>query len=323
MRCLTLADALRAEGASCTFVARELPRQLADKMLGQGHGLIRLEEQTGDVADDAAQTVTAIAGEDCDWLIVDSYALDYRWEQRVRGHARAVLVMDDLADRRHDCDLLVDQNYYADAQSRYASLVPEGTRCLLGPGYALLRAQFAGALPRATQMADRLFVAMGGSDQFDICAQVIELLRRLGARAPGADIVAGTDTALFARLGRGAEGLENVRVHGFVDDIATLMARCNMAIGAGGSSTWERCALGLPALVIVTADNQRRMSQDLAHAGLIVLLGEAADVSVDSLGEAVARLRADAVLRSRLSDGGMRLVDGQGVRRVVQQMLGC
>jgi UDP-2,4-diacetamido-2,4,6-trideoxy-beta-L-altropyranose hydrolase len=170
-----------------------------------------------------------------------------------------------------------------------------------------------------------LFVSLGANDPFGICQMVVEALRMLGTDAPGAEIVVGTDEKLRAQIANLASNLSDVHVHGFVDDMAALMARCTIALGAGGSSTWERCSLGLPSLVVITADNQRRMAQDLAQAQIIVLLGEAAAVSANTLARSIAQLRDELWRQSEMRVAGMALVDGHGVGRVADllEMSSC
>jgi UDP-2,4-diacetamido-2,4,6-trideoxy-beta-L-altropyranose hydrolase len=321
MRCLTLADELRDRGAHICFVASQMPEAIAARLRVQGHELQMMERVSKPEAD-AAQLAPLLRQTTCDWLIVDHYGLDARWERELQGLVGAMLVVDDLADRPHACQVLLDQNFYAGAESRYERWVDVHTRCLLGPQYALLRPQFAAARESVDELQpERLFVSVGASDPHRICECSLEALRILADDAPAADIVAGADALLFSRLAAAAADLPNVKIHGFVDDIAALMARCTIAIGAGGSSTWERCALGLPSLVVVVADNQRRMAVDLAKAQVIELLGEATAVTANTLAGAVARLLGERERRSQMRRASLQLVDGFGARRVANQLV--
>jgi UDP-2,4-diacetamido-2,4,6-trideoxy-beta-L-altropyranose hydrolase len=335
IRCLTLADALGYRGAQCCFVCRKVPPALGERIRSQGHELIELapapdgDWDTGTQSgwlestqeEDARQTRNALLGRRCNWLIVDHYGLDFRWERELREVAPAILVIDDLADRRHDCDLLLDQNYYADLTVRYENLLNTHTRCLLGPEYALLRPEFSVARTNAEiPPSNRLFVSMGANDPFRICMKVMESLQRLIPESLGADIVMGTDTIAQNEAAAFANELPGVVVHGFVNRIADIMARCTIAVGAAGSSTWERCAMGLPSIVYVTADNQRKMAVDLARTGVITLLGEAANASIDSLADAIADLQHQPARRSRMRSDAMKLVDGQGAYRVADKI---
>ncbi len=337
MRCLTLADVLREAGARVAFVCREHPGHLCDRIEARGFPVSRLPSRNShslpdpkrsyaswlgvsSQEEDAQETRAAIEAceERPDWLIVDHYAIDAQWERSLRRSVARVMVIDDLADRCHDCNLLLDQNYYHDAASRYDNLVPGGSSRLLGPGYALLRPEFA--LIRASVAATsppRLFVSVGGSDRFGVGARVIAALSLLGSRAPAADIVVGEAGLSVANS---AAGLDDINVHGFVENIANLMARCSFAVGAGGSSTWERCALGLPSLVVIVAENQRRMVEDLARAGFVVNLGSFVDLGVEELARAIAALLDDEPGRARLRRAGLELVDCEGASRVAAEI---
>jgi UDP-2,4-diacetamido-2,4,6-trideoxy-beta-L-altropyranose hydrolase len=337
-RCLSLAKVLADHGVHSTFVCRQLPDLLAARIQSHAHELIELPalqawglkkkaDGTADHAgveqeEDARQTKNALLGRRFDVTIVDHYALDFRWENALREITSMIMVIDDLADRRHECDLLLDQNYYADLDSRYDGLLTRETHRLLGPRYALLDPQFASArLNLDAARAERLFVSVGASDPFRICMKVVDSLHRCAPPFLGAEIVAGSDRAAANDARSLAGGLPSVAVHEYIDNIASVMARCTMAIGAGGSSTWERCAIGLPSIVIIAADNQRKMAVDLAQTGVIVLLGEGKDVSAESIYSALAELRRDAPRRTHMRLDGMNLVDGEGSYRVTKRIM--
>lgn len=336
MRCLTLAGALRDSGAEVVFVCREHEGNLCDRIVERGFSVSRLPNRKSRAGrgstllhadwlgvpyqEDAAETRTVIQGlgQRPHWLIADHYAIDARWEQSLRGSVSRLMVIDDLADRSHDCDLLLDQNFYQDAATRYDNLVATSSRRLLGPTYALLRPEFTVvARSLAKVSVPRLFVSVGGVDPYGVCDRVVTALGVLGCNAPGADIVAGDSRSAVAES---AACLNDVEVHGFVDNIAALMSRCSLAVGAGGSSTWERCAQGLPSLVVIVAENQRRMVEDLAQAGVIVNLGPAAEIGVEQLADAIYTLLNDGPRRDRLRQAGMDLVDCKGASRVAEEI---
>jgi UDP-2,4-diacetamido-2,4,6-trideoxy-beta-L-altropyranose hydrolase len=337
MRCLTLADVLRNEGADISFICREHDGHLCDRIAARGFAVSRLPNRhlrslaetdrpygswlgAASQEEDAAETRAAIHSSQGrpDWLVVDHYAADSRWERMLRQCVGRIMVIDDLADRTHDCDLLLDQNYYHDAAERYDNLVSADCVRLLGPKYALLRPEFAAARASSGMGSQpRLFVSVGGSDPFGVGVAVAAALSTLGDRAPPTEIV----------LGAGAHALtdsvtrpDNVNVHGFVENIAQLMAQCSLAVGAGGSSTWERCALGLPSLVVILAENQRRMVEDLAQAGFVVNLGLFSALGVEDLARAIAVLLEDGPRRARLRQASLELVDCEGGGRVAAEM---
>lgn len=328
MRCLALAGALRGQGAQVHFVARSLVGPAAGLITGQGHGLVLLEDggAAPDWEADAAQTGRVLAGlGGVDWVVVDHYGLDARWERAVRGAgAQRILAIDDLADRPHDAQLLLDQNLHADAQRRYAAHVTPGCGLLLGPRHALLRPEFA-ALHRGAGVRQgavrRLLVLLGGTDAANRTGCVLDALDLLALppRQLHVDVVIGGAHPARAQLAQRCAARAATTLHVDSTEVAALMAQADLAVGAGGVTTWERCALGLPALALCIADNQREVLAQAARHGLLVapeLDGQvAADVALH-----LGALIANAPLREMLSRQALAAVDGLGARRVADAM---
>jgi UDP-2,4-diacetamido-2,4,6-trideoxy-beta-L-altropyranose hydrolase len=257
-----------------------------------------------------ARSATIVApGEQTDWLVVDNYSLDEAWERQQRRRAARIAVIDDLADRRHDCDLLLDQNFFPNAARRYDGLVPARCRRLLGPRYALLRNEFSQqrkSVPERTGRVRRILVSFGGVDAGDETSRVIALLKGLDIAV---DVVVGESNPHAGRVARECAEA-GFACHRQASNMAELMAAADLAIGAGGSTTWERCCLGLPTLQVAIAPNQVALSQALALGGYVTYLG--GSVTAAAIRDALAspeKLRAQAArMRS--------LVDGEGAKRV-------
>lgn len=338
MRCLTLADTLLKRGAQCVFLSRDLPAHLQQLVQRQGHTLRHLPVHEvgaceGDLAhsdwlgtdqvSDAADCLAALQGQLHDWLIVDHYALDHRWETQLRQVAGRILVIDDLADRRHDCDLLLDQNLYHDMQTRYAGKVPQACRLLLGPRFALLREEFRQlretlASPRA--QVRRVLVFFGGVDARNFTGQALAALANVGPASFEVDVVLGAQHPQRAAIESLCQA-EGFRCHVQTSRMAELMAGADLAIGAGGTATWERCSLGLPTLALSTADNQTRQLADAAAQGLVYAPEPGMDVQA-TLAMHLPALLHNAALRHLISRSGMAAVDGLGAQRLATRM-GC
>ncbi len=298
MRCLALAQALRADGAVCRFVMRDLAAHAGALVSAAGFEVTLLRPPAPtDVPDcelahggwlgvaqsvDAAETAKVLASTPPDWLVVDHYALDRRWQSALRAMVGRIMVIDDLADRAHDADVLLDQNL-GRSGADYDGLLPADCIRLLGPRFALLRPEFAAARPaalarragRAAQPGHRLSIllAMGGIDKDNATGQVLAALDPsldikvtvvLGGQAPHLDRVRAQARALAFP----------VAVVVDVKDMARLMAEADLGIGAGGSTSWERCCLGLPTMLLTLADNQMPGAVALERAGAAVLLGD-------------------------------------------------
>jgi UDP-2,4-diacetamido-2,4,6-trideoxy-beta-L-altropyranose hydrolase len=318
MRCLSLADGLRRHGASVSFVSRSLPGHLAALVTGRGHDVISVgaaEPAPYDPADAALDDLPH-----CDWLVVDHYGLDARWETSMRARASKVLVIDDLADRTHDCDVLLDQNVHADAAGRYAGRVPPHAELLLGPQFALLRPEFRAARERTSPRAGdvrRVLVSFGGTDPTNETGDAIEAL---AAALPD---LAHVDVVIGAGHARRADVEAACLRHGYAchvqsDAMGELMAAADLALGAGGVSTWERCCVGLPALAVAVASNQVGVLEQAAASGLVYAID--APVSADRLGLHLRALADNATMRHGMSRAGLDAVDGLGVDRALAAM---
>lgn len=343
MRCLTLADALKRRGARTVFIGRRQRGDLLDLLGRHGHEVLVLPQVTAPVAQgdvdalahaswlgadwqtDAADTLRVIGQYFFDWLVVDHYAIDHRWERLLRPHCRHLMAIDDLADRRHDCDLLLDQNL-GRVRDDYASLVPAEATLLLGPAYALLRPEFP--LLRTLSLSRRevpesaaLLVTMGGVDKDNVTADVLRVLASVELpESLRIEVVLGPHAPHLAEVkALAAEMPRPARVFAGDADMAGLMAECDLAIGAAGSTAWERCCLGLPSIQYVLADNQRSIAAALERAGAAVT------VTTARLPEVLKTLlvREGAAERVRcMANRASALTDGLGVLKVIDRING-
>lgn len=319
MRCLTLAEALRTQQAEIHFFCRDLVGNLSSYIREKGY-LVHL---LADLAPETAQLLLAQLPP-TDWLIVDHYELDHRWETSLRPLVKKIFVIDDLANRIHDCDVLLDQNFYPNPTQRYQTLVPKHCQLLLGGQFALLRPEFA-AQRQKMRLRDgkiqKIFVFFSGSDPTRETAKTLDALWLLNRSEIHVDVVVGNSCPDKAQIEASCQQLQNVHYHCQINQMAELMAAADLAIGAGGSATWERCCLGLPTLTIVVADNQLETTQELARQGKIIFLGKSAQVTVETLKSAVLTVLSTPEWLIFLSREIQHLVDGLGVARVMQSLL--
>ena len=316
MRCLGLAEALLSRGAQVLLLSRELPQPLEERVLALGVQVLRLPgpaagsplEQLFD--GDASRTAADLLGVDeeadartclealgeaggANRLVVDHYGLGERFERAMRKGAPWIAVVDDLADRPHDCDVLLDQNLPDEISARYVSLVPSACSLLLGPRHALVREEFL-AVRRSPAPRDgwvrEILVSMGGMDHADMTSQAIKGLRSLRLKGVTITVIVGAGNHHLARLAQACGRLKGANLIVEPDNMAELVARADLAIGAAGTSTWERCLLGLPSVLVSAADNQVRVGTALAAAGGTMYLGE--HPSADAIAIAVAGLLA-------------------------------
>lgn len=297
MRCLTLADQLRSEDAEVAFACRDLPGGMFDLLQAHGYQFARLPlagADEGSQRGDAEETIKAVRQffpGGLDWLVVDHYGLDTTWERMLRPHARMLMVIDDLANRQHDCDLLLDQNYYRDLDRRYQGLVSEQCLTLLGPSYVLLRQEFTDARQRLRERdgtVQRILIFFGGSDPSNQTKKTLEALRLLGRPAIGVDVVVGSVNPNRIAIQALCDELPNVTFHCQVANMAELILNADLGIGAGGAAMWERCCLGLPTITVVFAANQERTAKDVADIGAIEYLGWTDRLGIEDYALAIA-----------------------------------
>lgn len=343
MRCLTVADELRARGVQCLFIGREHAGHMLEAVRQRGYearALLRDRPKDAlatshdtqpsaphaswlgvDWATDALDTLSALRGQPVDWLVVDHYALDARWEQRLRSACVRLMVIDDLADRPHDCDLLLDQNLGREAE-HYAALVPDGCLVLVGTDHALLRPQFVEQRSKSLKrrgyqrQPEHLLVAFGGVDKHNFTGHVLENL---------AHCALPVSAQVTVVMGSHAPWIEDVRVRAAqlpwsvevkvdVADMATLMAQSDWAIGAAGTMAWERCCMALPTVTLALAENQREGALALQAEGCVILIE-----SVLQLTDALQQLFATNAMH-KVAQACARTVDGLGTQRVVSRM---
>lgn len=299
MRCLTLADALLKQAAEVSFICRVHEGNLIQYIKNKGYVVyslaLSLSEENllpyndgnplahqhwlGTTQYNDAKVCEPILEELCpDWLLVDHYALDYHWQNQLKDKYKKLMVIDDLADRKHECDLLLDQTFGRKKYS-YKELVPHSCELLLGSQYALLRPEFSqwreySLQRRIAPELKNILVSMGGVDQNNVTSQILQILKTcdlpeeltitivLGISSPNIEIVKQIAVTM--------PNTTEVKVD--VDNMAELMANADVSIGAAGATTWERCCLGVPSILIVLADNQKIIAQHIAENNIGVVL---------------------------------------------------
>lgn len=319
MRCLTLAERMKKDSAEIHFICCDLPGSLHHLVFEQGFSLHLLPRHKADMqlmnyaawltvpqTVDAEETLVVLQQiARVTRFIVDSYALDISWESKMRPFTDEIFVIDDLANRRHDCDVLLDQNFYRVMEHRYDGLVPLHCKLLLGPRHALLRQEFYAVKkklrPRGGHLR-RILVFYGGSDLTRETEKAIHALIRLALPSVDVDVIVGGSNSRQSDIAELCSQYDFLHYYLQVDNIAEFMAKADLCLGAGGTKTWERCFLGLPAIVTAIAENQFEICRDCAEAGLIYYLGKWDEVSEADIAESVKVFSQPEKLRAFQQD---------------------
>ena len=342
MRCLTLAEELQRRGAEVLFICRAHAGNMAEHIRQQNIpvALLKKTDSAAPVAkgermyaawlgaawdDDARETVAVLAGRNPDpqksWLVVDHYGLDHRWHDAIRPQVQYIMAIDDLADRQLSCDLLLDQTLGREPGD-YRNLVPDRCAMLLGAQYALLRPQFVdyrqAALKRRRQWQGigRILVSLGGMDPDNLTGRVLQGLEKVSWPSPMSVDVVLTSRAphLEAVQSLAAQSALNITVSSDVANMAALMSRADLAIGAGGTTSWERCCLGLPTVLVVEAENQQKIAMELEKAGAVVVIP--GNTLEESLLREVAVFMKDPGRYNRMAEAAASVCNGEGAALV-------
>lgn len=348
MRCLTLANALATHGHECLFICRAHQGHQIEQIRDKGHlvNVLPALNRTATAplsdtsatphpvhshwlgtsqAEDAQACVLSLKGLRPDWLIVDHYALDARWETALKACCGKLMTIDDLADRKHVCDLLLDQTF-GRPPTDYRPLVPAECQILCGAQYALLRPEFAklrsySLKRRLHPSLRRILISMGGVDKDNATGQSLLALRNCPLPENcQIQVVMGSAAPWLGEVQAQAEKMPwTTTVQTDVNNMAQLMADSDIAIGAAGATTWERCCLGLPTIMLVLAQNQERIAQSLSSAGAAWTIERIAHIS-EQLPGMITKLSADQTQLKALARSASRIVEGHGVETVTRLM---
>lgn len=341
MRCATLANLLQKQGVDIFFICRELEGHYCDWLEEQEFKVYRLPAPASNKIERSKLTHAAWLGVSVnaeiqdsknvlekagkvDWLIVDHYALDAKWEKAMRACTEKLMVIDDIADRNHDCDLLLDQNIQP-SNDRYLDRVsPEGIN-LLGPIYALIRKEFIEARKNTRKRdgsVNRILIFFGGSDPQNYTNATLIALISCKLKNISYDVVVGESNNYISDLEKSCKQLENAKVHIQTDRMAELMNSADLMIGSAGSTTWERCSLGLPSVLVSVAENQNEIGGQVSRSRAAIFLGSTKTVSATDLAYMVKQLVTKKKLVRMMGEKASCLVDGLGTKRVTAALTG-
>lgn len=337
VRCHSLATALLKAQHSVFFISRNLPGNLNSLTRDHGFELFEIQgvgtpnldfhsaysEWLGDKwENDAAAVCKIIEDHPADWMVVDHYALDYRWENQVRSEKMKLLVIDDLANRFHLCDILLDQNLVANLENRYDSLLKMNSKLLLGPQFVLLRAEFA-ELRQAHRIRSgqiqRILIYFGAVDLPGLTLKAIDAIEALGQPDIEVDVIVGQANPNADSIRKRCVA-NRFNYYRQTDTIAKLMVKADLAIGAGGTTTWERCCLGLPSIVTSIAANQDENISYLESKELIIKCNNGDSDYGQRLSQELKKIINNPEKVQKISRLTSTLVDGRGCQRVVKEI---
>lgn len=338
IRCITLAKELKKQGVACVFLSRNHDSNLFDYIEGNGFDLKILNKSNINLnnekskpsllhsnwlgvsqTQDAIQTIELIKDLNPDWLVVDHYGIDYRWHELIRCYVKKICVIDDLADRKHDCDLLLDQNLVEDYKHRYDKLIGLKVTKLLGPDFALLQNEYADIRKRihSRKLVENILVYFGGSDLYNLTEYITDILLKIDYKGKTTLILDSKNPQLTGIKDK-IKDKKNYEIYNNLPSLADILVNVDIAIGAGGTATWERCALGVPSFVITIAENQKQIAAEMHKQGYIKLLGNHDDINSIILEKTLKDIANNRIEIEEWSQHCLNLVDGLGAKRVAE-----
>ena len=341
MRCRTLAEEFVRCGDQVSFISREHPGNLIHLLKDEGFNVMLLKKPSDketladydrddyaawlgvDQVEDAHESIESIQGCHVDWMIVDHYALDIVWESELWKHVAHIMVIDDIANRRHNCDVLLDQNLYEEPDVRYDDLVPSFATKLMGPKHALLRPEYSILRNWTNRNFEKrplrsIHLFMGSSDPTNETSKALKGILPVLSPDCRIDVVVGSINPHNEGIARLCYRNYQIKLHVDTPEMARLMASSDLAIGAAGSSTWERCCLGLPSLVVCLAENQLNIASNLSRLGAHKWLGWGHDLTPHDYADALQGLDIDEL--NAMSEKASAICDGFGTKRVFKVM---
>ncbi|MES5930044.1 UDP-2,4-diacetamido-2,4,6-trideoxy-beta-L-altropyranose hydrolase [Bacillus cereus group sp. MG9] len=344
MRCLTLAQELQNKGAQIYFICRKLQGDLQQYILSKGFHVFLLDtnDENTEYSNavygsylnwlkrhwfvDAQQTNDILSQlPQFDWLIVDHYGLDKKWETVLKKTVKKIMVIDDLADRVHDCELLLDQNLYESLNERYKELIPEHSLIKLGPKYAILRPEFHSAkkfLRKRTGAVEHIFIFFGGHDVTNETLKTLRAIQNINSDTLKIDVVVGSQNPHKKDIQNYCKSISNASFYCQIENIEEFMIRADLGIGAGGTTTWERCFLGLPSITITTAQNQIEVTKAVAEAGATWNIGTAESVSDETITKCLNKLLTDSDKVREMSNKALAIKCASNSDEITKIILG-
>lgn len=342
MRCLRLAKKLKNLGKKCFFICSDHKGNLIEKIQREGFEVRIIKKRRkiyskkintnklqhfdwlgSSMEDDAKQTIKIFEKRKIELLIIDHYAIDKSWEMKLRPFTKKIMVIDDLADRHHACDLLLDQNLVYNFKKRYKNLLPQKTNLLLGPRFALLDPHYS-KLHKKTLIKSgkikRVIIFFGGADQENLTGLSTHIFTKFNKNEILFDVIVSKKNIFYSQIMKLSQKNKNITLHNELPSLAPLIYKADLAIGAAGSNTWERCCLGTPSIIIISGTNQKKIAQAMKEAGVAIVLEQNLNLKKE-IEKAFILLSTNKRLYLKMSKKAFSICDGEGINRVIKKLL--
>ena len=330
MRCLTLVKSFKKEIHKIYFISNQLSNHQTKILKKYNFKFFKINGYTKIhnkkikkklIDEDIRNSIKIIRNykNHQNWLLIDHYGIDHTWEKSFRRDVDKIIVIDDLADRKHDCDILIDQNYFIGNKNRYKSLVPSFCNQLIGSKYSIIRTEFSKSRNKLKQKnkMERIMVSFGGSDPNNETKKVLLALNSLKMNL-NVDVIVGKNNPNKKEIKKICLKNSNFHYYEQIKDMAKFMKKADFSIGGGGSMIWERCYMGLPSIVTILDDNQREITKEMDRLGCLVSIGDYKKVSIKDYQSEIIKMNIEKI--KRMSKQCMTIVDGNGIKRICSEI---
>ena len=331
LRCVALAEELRNTFDKIIFLSKKNSGSIIEVILKNGFEVSIIDTQIKKSLKNNSKlkneheiikNLLTSYKKNLNFLLIDHYDISSNYESLLRKIFKKIFVIDDLANRKHDCDLLIDQNYYKDLTNRYMKLVSKNTITLLGPKYAILRSEFTNSKKinyKKNIFPKRILISFGGSDLTNECEKVLNAICSLKNKQFDVTAITGIHNQNFKQLKKQYVKNDNIQILNHTDNFSELLLNSDLCFGAGGTTTWERLYLGLPSIVTIISSDQKESVEFLSDKGHIINLGLAKNITTKTYVETLQKLNPDLLYNMSLNN--QKLVDGNGSIRIKEQLI--
>ena len=329
MRCLTLANQMKKYDYKISIISNKEKNNLNELFLKNGHQVYyiknkKITSRKINEKYDLEQTKKILVkiNKKIDLILVDNYSLGLKWEKSLRSFGKKIIVIDDLSDRKHDCDLIIDQGLHQNMKNPYSNLVPKNCKILLGPKYAILRPEFKKLrekLQKQNKKIEKIMISFGGSDPNKDTMKVMKGVEKIKERKFSVDVIIGKSNADHKEIKDLCKKMLKTRCFYNTEKMASIMNKCNLAIGSGGSTTWERCCLGIPTIVSIASKDQSEATKILHSKKCVINLGKSKEISILNYTNIIEKMTYDKL--NKMRENCLKLVDGNGTKRIIQEIL--
>ncbi len=316
-RCLILAEIFEKRKIKVNFICKNLRGNLTSEIKAKNYKIYFIKNLKKSIHEDYVNTRKILERFDADasYLVIDNYKWNKKYEEKLRSSVDKIIVIDDLADRKHDCDLIIDQNLYSNFKHRYDKLVPKNCQKLLGPKYVLLRKEFLLSKKKLKiNKINKIFISFGGQDISDETIKVILAIKNSKLNYQKINLMVNKSNKNLKDLKKNSKNMKGIKISTVDNELLKLIQNADLSIGAGGSMTWERAYLGIPSIISILSKNQLEITNTMERNGCIYNMGWAKNVKIIDYEKLFKKLKINQL--NVMSQKNRKVVDGKGISRI-------